>query len=316
MTAFDIALVGPTASGKSSLGMAVAQELGGIEIVSIDSMQVYRGMDIGTAKPTRRDQQAVPHHMIDLIDASEEMALASFVRRVGEVRKAIHERGNRALLLGGTGLYLQAVVDNFDIPGQYPQARAEAEKLSDRQLYERLTLLDGQSASKIEPDNRRRLLRAVEVCVGSGRPFSSFGPGVDVYDSVPNATMFGVWLPRDVNAERIEARIDEMLAGGWLEEVDRLHKGGDLSKTASQALGYKELKLVRDGQMSIEVAKAEIARRTKAFSRRQRVWFRRDPRIQWHATAREPHHLLRSLLEDCRDVDDWRGSKAQGGDCR
>jgi len=271
--------------------------------VSIDSMQVYRGMDVGTAKPTPAEQAEIPHHLIDLADPSEDFTVTRFQAAFAEALAGIEARGHRALLVGGTGLYLRAVVDDLSPPGQWPDVRSqlEAEAAADpdpASLHRRLRELDPVAAGRMEPTNRRRAMRALEVTIGSGRPFSSFGPGLDVHAGSGPATRFrmaGIWLPRPVVAARIEARVHAMVAGGLVEEVERLAARPEgLSRTARQALGYKEL---LDG-LSLDDAVAETIRRTRAFSRRQRMWFRRDPRITWFGAADNPFAVLPSLLGD------------------
>jgi len=301
-----LALVGPTASGKSSLALVLARELGDVELVSVDSMQVYRGMDIGTAKPTVVEQAEVRHHCIDLVDHTSEFSLAEFQRAVRAAVDDVEARGRRALLVGGTGLYLQAVVDELELPGRFPDARAQVEAEPDtRELHRRLQLLDPRAADRMEPDNRRRVVRALEVCIGSGRPFSSFGPGIDAYPA-SRYVLLGIWVPRHVGARRVDERVDAMVAAGWVEEVRRLRDAGGLSPTAAQALGYPEIAAHLDGR-PLDEAVEEVKRRTRAFARRQRAWFRRDPRIAWHGTASDPERLLPGLLRDCTGAVEDRG---------
>jgi tRNA dimethylallyltransferase len=276
-----------------------------VELVSVDSMQVYRGMDVGTAKPSAAEQAELPHHLIDLADPCEDFTVTRFQAAFTEALAAIEGRGHRALLVGGTGLYLRAVVDNLSPPGQWPDVRAELEAEAEVEavvggatLHRRLAELDPVAAGRMEPSNRRRVVRALEVTIGSGRPFSSFGPGLDVHAGTGAASRFrmaGVWLPRPVVAARIEARVHAMVAEGLVDEVGRLAARPEgLSRTARQALGYKEL---LDG-LSLDDAVAETIRRTRAFARRQRVWFRRDPRITWFGAATNPFAVLPSLLGD------------------
>ncbi len=280
-----LAVVGTTASGKSSLALHLARRRGDVELVSVDSMQVYRGMDIGTAKPTPAEQAEVRHHVIDLVEPWEPFEVHSCQQAVAAALADIAERGRRAVLVGGTGLYLQAVVDGFEIPGRFPEVAAELEAEADtRALHARLVALDPLAASRMEPDNRRRVVRALEVTIGSGRPFSSYGPGVATYPATP-IRLLGVRLPQPVVAERIEARYHQQLADGFLAEVERLAAGPALSRTAAQALGYRELlahlAAGDAGHPTIDEALDEAIRRTRAFARRQRAWFRRDPRIAW-----------------------------------
>jgi tRNA dimethylallyltransferase len=296
-----LALVGTTASGKSALAMEVARRLPGppVELVSIDSMQVYRGMDIGTAKPSREERLEVPHHLLDLADPGEDFSVSRFAAEARVALAAIEGRGHRALLAGGTGLYLRAVIGDLDPPGQWPDVKAALDAEPDTGvLYERLRAADPMAVSRIEPGNRRRILRALEVTIGSGRPFSSFGPGMATYP--PTAfRIAGIWLPRAAIATRIHHRLTSMVEHGLIEETTRLLARGDgPSRTARQALGYKEiLHHIEDGAPLEECVAAAVAR-TRAFARRQRVWFRRDPRIRWYGAAENPLDVLPALLGD------------------
>jgi len=262
-------------------------------------MQVYRGMDIGTAKPTAEQQAEVPHHLLDLADPDESFTVTRFQRAFEEAMSAIEARGHRAVLVGGTGLYLRAAVDGLSVPPRYPDVKAELEREPDTvALHARLEELDPVGAARMQPSNRRRVVRALEVTLGSGRPFSSHGPGLDVHPAT-KFRMVGVWLPRAVVAERIEQRVEAMLGAGWLDEVRALAaRPGGLSATARQALGYRELLEHVEAGGSYDDAVARIVTRTRAFARRQRMWFRRDPRIRWLGAADNPVALLPALLGD------------------
>ena len=296
-----LALVGPTASGKSALALEAARRLGDVELVSVDSMQVYRGMDIGTAKPTPAEQAEVPCHLLDLADPSEDFSVARFQAAAAEAVAGVERRGRRALLVGGTGLYLQAVVDGLTLPGEWPTVRAELEEQAATPagvgaLHRRLAVADPPAAARIEPANRRRIVRALEVTLGSGRPFSSFGPGLAAYPPT-RFRLAGVWLPREVVGRRIVERYRAQLAAGFLDEVRALaRRPGGLSRTARQALGYRELLDHLRGRTTLDQAVELAVRRTREFSRRQRAWFRRDPRITWLATAANPFASLEALL--------------------
>lgn len=295
MPARHLALVGPTASGKSALALALAKEFGDFELVSVDSMQVYRGMDIGTAKPSAEEQRVVRHHLLDLVDADEEFTLTQFQSAARAAIADIEARGGSALLVGGTGLYLQAVVDNYAIPGQHPEVARDLENEPDtRILYDRLSRLDPVAAQRMEPDNRRRVVRALEVTLGSGQPFSSFGPGIGHYPA-SDIRLMGLWLPRDENNRRIALRVTAMIDSGWVDEVKALRRSG-LSRTAAQALGYQELLAHLDG-WSIDEAIERTITRTRSFARRQRMWFRRDPRIEWFAAPQDTDRLLPALKQ-------------------
>jgi tRNA dimethylallyltransferase len=306
-----LAIVGTTASGKSALAMALARGRPDLEIVSVDSMQVYRGMDIGTAKPTPDEQAEVRHHLLDVADPSEEFTVTRFQAAFRAAMADIEGRGHRAVLVGGTGLYLRAAVDDLEIPGRYPEVRAELEGEPDTEaLHRRLADLDPTAAARMEPSNRRRVVRALEVTLGSGRPFSSFGPGLEAYPPTPFA-LVGLRLPTDVLDERVASRFQHQLADGFVDEVARLAAApAGMSRTARQALGYAELLgHVEDGK-PLDDAVAAAVTHTRRFARRQRSWFRRDPRITWFdpvggvggtpAPARDgaTSSVLASLLRD------------------
>jgi tRNA dimethylallyltransferase len=275
-----LVLLGPTASGKSDVAMAVARGAPATEIVAVDAMQVYRGMDIGTAKPSAADQRAVRHHGIDLFDPTQDATVALFRRAYDTALDDISSRGGKALVVAGTGLYLTAVLDRLDVPASYPALRAELDAEPDTSdLLARLIALDPVAAARIEPNNRRRIVRALEVTVGSGRPFSSFGPGVSAFPP-SDVVQLGIRWPRSALADRIERRVGAMMAAGLLDEVRRVRDAG-LSRTAAQALGYKELLAHLDGDTSLDDAVSAIVLRTRQFAVRQERWFRRDPRVQW-----------------------------------
>lgn len=284
-----VALVGPTASGKSAIALEVARRRDDVEIVTVDSMQVYRGMDVGTAKPTAAEQALVPHHLLDLVDPDEEFTVAQWQREARAALADIEARGRTALLVGGTGLYLRAVTDDLDIPGRYVEARAEVEadlaRVGPVALHARLASLDPVAAARMEPTNERRIVRAMEVTLGSGRPFSDFGPGLEA--SPPSAiAQVGVQIEPEHLAQRIAARYEAQLAAGFLEEVAALAARPEgLSRTAAQALGYKELLSHLAGERSLEEAVVLAVARTRRFARRQRAWFRRDPRLTWAGPA-------------------------------
>jgi tRNA dimethylallyltransferase len=291
-----LALVGTTASGKSALAMALARDDPRLEIVSVDSMQVYRGMDVGTAKPTAAERAEVAHHLLDVADPWEDYTLARYAAAARSALADIEARGQRALLVGGTGLYLRAVVDDLDVPGRFPEARAEVEAEPDTPtLHHRLADLDPRAASRMEPTNRRRVVRALEVTLGSGRPFSSYGPGLDVYP--PNRFhQVGVALPHEVVARRVEARYQQQMADGFLAETQALLAAPEgMSRTARQALGYAELIDHLTAGTPLDEALDLAVRRTRRFARRQHSWFRRDPRIRWLHALEDPLALLPGL---------------------
>ena len=246
-------------------------------------MQVYQGMDIGTAKPTAAEQAAVRHHLIDIADPADDFAVSTFQMAWRAVRTDIASRGAIPLLVGGTGLYLRSVIDSLELPGVYPEAAAalEAEGLQARELFARLETLDPIAASRIDPLNERRLLRALEVTIGSGRPFSSFGPGMTTYPDVP-FQLLGLRMDRDLLNERIDSRYGIQMEQGFLAEVEGLAaRERPLGRTARQALGYRELLSHIEDGVSLDLALEQAKFRTHRFSRRQLKWFRRDPRISW-----------------------------------
>ncbi len=289
--------VGTTASGKSALALATARRRGDVELVSVDSMCVYVGMDTATAKPSPAVRAEVPHHLLDLVEPDLTFTVSDFQRAARGALAGIAARGHRALLVGGTGLYLRAVVDDLSLPGRFPEvaARLAAEAAArggSEDLHRRLSELDPAAAAKMTPTNQRRIVRALEVTIGSGRPFSSFGPGLTRY---PPSDVALVGLPFDpaVVDRRIEERFRAWIAGGLLEEVAALAaRPAGLSRTARQALGYRELLEHLESGIPIEAAVEQAITRTRAYARRQWAWFRRDPRIRWLGPGDDPHAVL------------------------
>jgi tRNA dimethylallyltransferase len=285
-----LAIVGPTASGKTEAGLQVAEALGA-EILSIDSMLVYRGMDVGTAKPNAQERARVPHHLLDLVEPSEAFSVAAFQGAAREAADDVRRRGARPLLVGGSGLYLRAVVDDLEFPGTEPAVRGdledEAAALGADRMYRRLAALDPVAASRIEPGNVRRTVRALEVAAITGRPFSSYAAAWESYPP-EDVRVVGVRLAPEAVTDRIERRVESMLQNGWIAEVERLVAagfGGWL--TASQAIGYAELARHLAGELSLEEATRQTVKRTRTLARRQLAWFRRDPRIRWFEVGDE-----------------------------
>ncbi|TMK37892.1 MAG: tRNA (adenosine(37)-N6)-dimethylallyltransferase MiaA [Actinobacteria bacterium] len=275
-----LALVGPTASGKSEAALAIAPRLGA-EIVSVDSMLVYRGMDVGTAKPTAEQRAAVPHHLVDLAEPSERFTVA----RYQDLARSTVRSVACPLLVGGSGLYLRAVVDDLAFPPEDPVVRAsleaEADDLGADALYRRLADMDPVAAARIEPGNVRRIIRALEVTAISGAPFSSFASAWDRYDA-DRVRAAGVRVDREAHTMRIGERVFAMLRNGWLEEVRGLmDRGFGAWLTASQAIGYAELAEHLEGRLSLDEAAERTVKRTRELARRQMAWFLRDPRIRW-----------------------------------
>jgi tRNA dimethylallyltransferase len=279
-----LALVGPTASGKTDAALLVAERLGA-EILSIDSMVVYRGMDVGTAKPSTEQRARVPHHLLDLVEPSQPFSVAAFQAVARDAADDVRRRGRPPLLVGGSGLYYRAVVDDLEFPGTEPAVRRELEReavaVGAERLHTRLAEFDPAAAERIEPGNVRRTVRALEVASITGRSFSSFAGAWQRFPA-DRVRAAGIRLQLDVLARRIDARVRAMLAAGWLEEVRTLLEagfGGWL--TSTQAIGYAELTRHLAGELELDEATSLIVRRTKMLARRQMAWFRRDPRIRW-----------------------------------
>jgi tRNA dimethylallyltransferase len=287
-TDVPLALVGPTASGKTEASIRLARRLGA-EIVLVDSMTVYRGMDVGTAKPSPEERAGVPHHLLDVADPVEPFSVARFQALAGEALAGIRDRGRPALLVGGSGLYYRAVVDDLEFPGTDPAVRgvlqAEAAAIGPEALHRRLAGFDRRAAAGMEPSNARRAVRALEVAALTGRPFSSFARAWDRYpgDRVRAA---GVTMPPDVLRARIEARVRRLIDGGLVDEVRGLLDRG-FAVTATQAIGYVEMAEHLAGRCGLEEAAERMVRRTRSLARRQLAWFRRDPRIRWFEAGPE-----------------------------
>jgi len=297
-----VALVGVTTSGKSEAALEFARRRGDCDIVSVDSMCVYRGMDIGTSKPGPDALAAVPHHLLDLVDPDQEFTVTQFQEAAREAVAGIGRRGRHALLVGGTGLYHRAVVDDLSIPGRYPDVAAALEAELDEgrsepaDLHARLALLDPVGAGRMEPTNRRRVVRALEVTLGAGRPFSEFGPGLEAYPAT-GIPQVGLGLDPAAADRRIAERFAAMVEEGLVDEVRALaSRPRGISRTARQALGYREvLAHVEDG-VPLADCLEEAVRRTRQFARRQASWFRRDPRIAWAGSPAEARDLLGRAL--------------------
>lgn len=276
-----VVIAGPTGTGKSDLALALAERLGG-EVVNADSMQLYRGMDIGTAKLPVTGRRGIPHHLLDVLDVTETASVAAYQRDARAAVEQILARGRTPLLVGGSGLYVQAVIDEIDFPGTDPAIRARLQReLAERgaaALRARLAERDPAAAAAIEPRNGRRIVRALEVIELTGRPFTATlpTPGAPRYDAVL------LCLDRDTaELDRALAdRVDRMMAGGFLAEVAALERVGlRRGLTASRALGYRQLLAVLDGARELDAAVADTVTATRRFVRRQRSWFGRDDRM-------------------------------------
>lgn len=295
----SVVVVGPTASGKSDVAMHAAVAVGAVHIIAADAMQVYRGMDIGTAKPTASDREAVPHHGLDLADPGERYTVARYVDDIATARRRIEQAGAGELVVGGTGLYVTAIVDGLTMPGEWPEVRAQLESDPDTvALHERLVALDPVAAQRMEPGNRRRIIRALEVCIGSGQPFSSFGDGVGVFPDTATV-LIGIKWPREQLRARIAERVHRMVAAGLFEEVaGLLSPPSSMSATARQGLGYKECIEAIEGRWTKEQAVEAIIVRTQQFAVRQERWYRRDPRIRWVEVRNDPVAEVAPMVVD------------------
>lgn len=293
-----ITVVGATATGKSDLALDLADRLGG-EIINTDSMQFYRGMDIGTAKLPIDERRGIPHHLIDILDVTEEANVQDFQARAREAIADIRDRGLRPILVGGSGLYVRAAVDHMEFPGTDPEVRArlEAEVATDRwALHQKLRELDPKAAEKITVNDQRRIVRALEVIELTGRPFSAQLPG---YQEIEPTIHLGLSMDRAILHERIATRVDLMWEHGWVDEVTRLLGVGLAEgKTASRAIGYAQIQRHLDGELTAAEAKEETTIRTRQFARRQDTWFRRDPRIRWiDGSAADAEQNLATALD-------------------
>ncbi|MFE5894382.1 tRNA (adenosine(37)-N6)-dimethylallyltransferase MiaA [Streptomyces sp. NPDC056462] len=297
-----IAVVGPTAAGKSDLGVFLAQQLGG-EVVNADSMQLYRGMDIGTAKLTPEERAGVPHHLLDIWDVTVTASVAEYQRLARERIDALLAEGRWPVLVGGSGLYVRGAVDNLEFPGTDPEVRARLEEeLALRgpgALHARLAAADPEAGHAILPSNGRRIVRALEVIEITGQPFTANLPG---HDSIYDTVQIGVDVARPELDERIARRVDRMWDAGLVDEVRELEAQGlREGRTASRALGYQQVLAALAGECTLEEARNETVRATKRFARRQDSWFRRDPRVHWLSGAAadltELPHLALALVE-------------------
>ena len=277
--------MGPTAAGKSSLAMRISEQIGA-EIVSVDSAAIYRGMDIGTDKPTAEDRRRVPHHLLDINDPGEAPTVAQFQEAGQACVDDILSRGKVPLLVGGSGLYFRAVVDPLEFPPTDPEVRArlesEAYEFGGWEMFRRLEVADPEAASRMHPANVRRTIRALEVIDLTGRPFSSYRVAWDDRKSVYRLKAAGLALALEELNLRIDARVDALVARGWVDEVKALKRTGvAFSATSLQALGYAQILGYLDGRSTLDQAIEETKLRTRQFARRQLRWFRADPRVKW-----------------------------------
>ena len=292
-----IVICGATATGKSDIAVEVAQEIGA-EIINADSMQLYTGMDIGTAKLSVNERGGIPHHLLDILSVKEDSTVAWYQEIARRTIDEVHQRGNHALIVGGTGLYIKAILDDLNFPDTDPVIRARLEmqaiELGSDALFAKLQELDPAAALAIDRANTRRIVRALEVIEITGKPFTANLPREDS-SRYPDAIQCGLVMEREHLRERIDARVDRMWDAGFVSEVDSLIEAGILEgSTAQRALGYSQIIAMRAGTISEEEAKEETKRSSRQYARRQETWFSRDARIQWVA----PHQpRLETILE-------------------
>jgi len=292
-----VVIAGATATGKSSLSVQLAQAIDA-EIINADSMQVYRGMDIGTAKISVEERQGIPHHMLDVLDVNQDSTVAWYQIGAREVIDEIHSRGKSVVMVGGTGLYIKAVIDELNFPDTDPMVRhtinKEAEELGIDAMFARLEKLDPAAAIAIDRANLRRIIRALEVIEITGKPFTANLPREESI-RYPDARQFGLVMDRELLSTRIDERVNTMFEEGFVEEVQKLIPGGLLEgRTAQRALGYSQIVSHLQGEVSLDAAIEETKRATRQYARRQETWFSRDARIKWIST-RQPR--LETILE-------------------
>jgi tRNA dimethylallyltransferase len=279
-----IVICGATATGKSDLSISLAQKIDA-EIINADSMQLYKGMDIGTAKISTEEQRGIPHHMLDLLEVNQDANVAWYQDKARSVISDIHARGKDAIIVGGTGLYIKAILDELNFPDTDPVVRAELElefaTKGIAPLFERLEKLDPAAALAIDKANSRRVIRALEVIKITGKPFTANLPREES-SRYPYAKQFGLVMDRDSLSERISLRVDRMWEKGFVQEVKKLLTAGIMQGTTAQrALGYAQVIAQIEGKVTQEEAQEETKRATRQYARRQETWFSRDERITW-----------------------------------
>ena len=295
-----IVICGATATGKSDLAVEVAKHFNG-EIVNADSMQIYRGMDIGTAKLSIQERKGIPHHLLDVLDVNQDSTVAWYQSAARSAITDIESRGKRAIVVGGTGLYIKSILDELNFPDTNPAVRENLEKelegIGLHALFERLEKLDPAAAIAIDRANARRVIRALEVIEITGKPFTANLPR-EASTRYPHARQFGLVMDRESLGERISARVDRMWDQGFVGEVDGLLTAGITDgRTAQLALGYSQIIAFRKGLMSAEVALEDTKRATRHYARRQETWFSRDKRITWISPVQPPLETVLAQLE-------------------
>jgi tRNA dimethylallyltransferase len=294
-----IVICGATATGKSDLAVSLAQKIDG-EVINADSMQLYKGMDIGTAKITVEERQGIPHHLMDLLDVTEDANVAWYQENARAKITEIHSRGKNVIIVGGTGLYIKAILDDLNFPDTDPVVRAALELEYATKgigpLFERLEKLDPAAALAIDRANSRRVIRALEVIEITGQPFTANLPRKES-TKYPNAIQFGLVMDRELLSDVISSRVDRMWEAGLVAEVERLIESGiTRGTTAQKALGYSQVIAFKEGKISEEEAIDETKRATRQYARRQETWFSRDERINWISpTQNRIERILSSL---------------------
>jgi tRNA dimethylallyltransferase len=297
MSAPLIIICGATATGKSSLAIKAALEIGA-EIINADSMQLYRGMDIGTAKVTLDERQGVPHHLLDILEVSQTASVAAYQELARLKISEIWGRGNPAIIVGGTGLYIKSIIDEMNFPDTDPAIRArleeDAESFGAAALFARLQEQDPEAAATIDSANTRRVIRALEVIEATGKPYSANLPE-DVSSRYPDTVHIGLEVSRETLAPRIQSRVDKMWEEGFVAEVEELLGQGLLEgATAQKAIGYSQIIALLNGEIDEATARESTVTATRQYVRRQETWFKRDSRITW-LSQDQPH--LQKLLE-------------------
>ena len=294
-----VVIGGATATGKSDLAVALAKRIGG-EIVNADSMQLYRGMDIGTAKLTQDEREGIPHHLLDVVDVSTDVNVAWYQEQARGVIDSLLVQGKPVIVVGGTGFYSKAILDDLNFPDTDPAVREkltlEAEKIGGDALHQRLGILDPAAAAAIPRENVRRVIRALEVIEITGKPFTANLPRENS-TKYPDALQFGLTMDRESIDARVDLRVDRMFIHGLVEEVKALIEKGLLEgKTARAALGYAQVISMLDGDNSLEQAISDTKLATRQYIRRQETWFRRDQRISWLDSDSDRLNLIEKAI--------------------
>ncbi|MFQ3543246.1 tRNA (adenosine(37)-N6)-dimethylallyltransferase MiaA [Halobacillus rhizosphaerae] len=298
-----VSVVGPTAVGKSRLGVEIAKQFSG-EVISGDSMQIYRGMDIGTAKVTTKEMEGIPHHMIDIKNPQESFSVAEFQEKVQSLIVEITERGHLPVLVGGTGLYIQATLFNFNFSDQpkdeevYKRLEEELKIEGAEAMYARLVKIDPSQAAKIHPNNERRVLRALEIHEATGKTMSEY-QNLQAEDGDFRPIIIGLEMDREQLYKRINMRVDEMMKDGLLEEVEALYRDGLEDAQSMKAIGYKEFVPYLKGEYSLDRAVELLKRNSRRYAKRQYTYFRNKMQVQWYEVTEENYEdKFTTILRD------------------